>query len=903
MRKKYLSALLFGALLFASAGTFTSCKDYDDDIDNLQQQIDGLATKEDMQAKLDQMQTAVNDAKATAEEALEKANAAGDADKIAELEGRIAELEKTLGDIDAMKEEIQNALDSQIADFREEMEELLEEVKELTGYSLGMVTSVDLQINENAKFDTRLDLNYSRIATIVVEDDKDSPYTSYEFGKGLTGAFTVNKGDVYTVKDNFLASIAPVDAVISPNMISLINSKEETLNDYVTYTSTDYNGLLTSKYESRSVANGLREIGVQLKSDVDFEAFHKLVSQAPEGNVEDDADEKNYVNYALAITDVEKDSRTVASTYDLIVNVTAEVKAIDIDKHSTISSDASLSKGTFNKYDEAADGTKPEDEGCYPAKLGESFTIDVKSAYDGKFTNGTYPKGGRVMASYVIVDYDNEALSPTDIAAIKSLKFTGVDQVSKDNKFTITIDGESSGIVLPLKVVTIDYTGNVENHVIWVKAGKEAIGLTAGYTVTPESYVTDPKAYTVDTECAKFTIPEDAYYYTLSMNVGESNHNDTKQFGVDNMTKLDLGTDNELKAYLGSSEVSFLKVWQNANATGKPAEAKKVAYAEFVAEVNLNSMKEDVTYTGQIKFYNDKGTYLSTNEIKVTKKLPTAVPSYFSAKTNAINNGVLTVYPNPTDPNATPIVGEFDLNKAFNGLTEASANRFVLSSSALTDDNLATLAYNKISSIDPNIINDGKTYAAEMSYNYGRIEYQPVGVGVATVEDYKVKWDTDFAIKFGCVPVDSKYAWTGAAPTVYYKEDIIINPVTKTDKDGKPTEWGNFLTVKDPYGQTLNPFSSSEPSTEWNWAIWSPWLNDPTVTINLITNGDRVNEFFTATIETKNGKQALVLKQTSTAVVLSGDVETTVVFKYTDKFGHPHEIPALTFTMKKDHAE
>ena len=39
MRKKYLSALLFGALLFASAGTFTSCKDYDDDIKDLQGQI------------------------------------------------------------------------------------------------------------------------------------------------------------------------------------------------------------------------------------------------------------------------------------------------------------------------------------------------------------------------------------------------------------------------------------------------------------------------------------------------------------------------------------------------------------------------------------------------------------------------------------------------------------------------------------------------------------------------------------------------------------------------------------------------------------------------------------------------------------------------------------------------
>ena len=43
MRKKYLSALLFGALLFASAGTFTSCKDYDDDISNLQSQINANA--------------------------------------------------------------------------------------------------------------------------------------------------------------------------------------------------------------------------------------------------------------------------------------------------------------------------------------------------------------------------------------------------------------------------------------------------------------------------------------------------------------------------------------------------------------------------------------------------------------------------------------------------------------------------------------------------------------------------------------------------------------------------------------------------------------------------------------------------------------------------------------------
>ena len=40
MNKKFLSAILFGALMVTSTGTFVSCKDYDDDIENLQTQID-----------------------------------------------------------------------------------------------------------------------------------------------------------------------------------------------------------------------------------------------------------------------------------------------------------------------------------------------------------------------------------------------------------------------------------------------------------------------------------------------------------------------------------------------------------------------------------------------------------------------------------------------------------------------------------------------------------------------------------------------------------------------------------------------------------------------------------------------------------------------------------------------
>ena len=54
MNKKFLSAILFGALTVASTSTFVSCKDYDDDIDNLQEQITAnKATIDQIQALLD----------------------------------------------------------------------------------------------------------------------------------------------------------------------------------------------------------------------------------------------------------------------------------------------------------------------------------------------------------------------------------------------------------------------------------------------------------------------------------------------------------------------------------------------------------------------------------------------------------------------------------------------------------------------------------------------------------------------------------------------------------------------------------------------------------------------------------------------------------------------------------
>ena len=940
MRKKYLSALLFGALLFASAGTFTSCKDYDDDIDNLQQQIDGLATKEDMQAKLDQMQTAVNDAKATAEEALEKANAAGDADKIAELEGRIADLEETLGDIDAMKEEIQNALDSQIADFREEMEELLKQVEELTGYSLDMVTSIEFQAqNKDGKYDANLNVNYDRINKIQVPKDLlsdnnsgsnlEDAGSSYTFGEGLTGAFTIAKGDVNTVTDYMLVNINPANAVISNDMLSLVNGKGTNLNEYVNITSEQWSDDIVKTRATQD--NGLRLVGVQLKEDVDFEAFDKLVlTKYGSAHAATGCDGKGdeFIAYALSVTDAEKD-RTVTSTYDVTLHVTEEGEAKNIDGKTTIKSSAASESDSKSIKDwaegEDATGTS---EKCFPVATGEAFTINVGS------------DGGRVMASYVVVDYDKEGLTASDKAALKGLEFSGVDTVLKGEelKHSITING-IEGIAVPLKLVTIDYTGKVQVFNIWVKAGA-AVTVNAAYTITPKAAVDDPVRFSIDNQdlLQAFTIPAGATKYTVEFTAGETAHEGHNHvptvYKTSKYNKINMST-SELKAVRddatdeGLINQSFLKLYE-ADKETFATKLDKVAYAEFIGVLNLQMMREDKAYKGTIRFYNDEETYLGANTIQVTKVLPTTVPADFSAKTNGIVNGVMTVYPKPTNYDSNK-EGIYYMNQAFNNwqdvhyeLTIEGINTLGTTknkgeyAAGIDDTKKGDNATANINSINTDVINDGKTYPSTVKYNYGKILFIPEGHGVidasSDVYNHKVTWGTNFDIKFGCWPVDCTYQWS-ETPVVYYRETNIIKGKVTKDAEGTVTGFENVIKAVSPYKGVVDPFDNEDK----DWTDWANAFNvdgEQNVTIILKTTNESgqvvENEYFTAKFVTVNEKgeettssawlkNAMKLTPTGTQVRVGNDVETQVVLRITDKFGHDHDIPALTFTMKINH--
>ena len=67
MYKKFLSAILFGALTIASTSTFVSCKDYDDDISNLQTQIDQTKADAALNTTLSALQSEVTNLKTSLE--------------------------------------------------------------------------------------------------------------------------------------------------------------------------------------------------------------------------------------------------------------------------------------------------------------------------------------------------------------------------------------------------------------------------------------------------------------------------------------------------------------------------------------------------------------------------------------------------------------------------------------------------------------------------------------------------------------------------------------------------------------------------------------------------------------------------------------------------------------------
>lgn len=125
MKRKFISAMLFGALLIAPATTFVGCADYDDDIENLQGQITNNATTLDQltKEKIQNVETEIESLKAAnkqLQEALDKAKSEGtDADA-----ATLAAAQKLVEDAQAQLQAALDAVNGDITDINGKISDL-----------------------------------------------------------------------------------------------------------------------------------------------------------------------------------------------------------------------------------------------------------------------------------------------------------------------------------------------------------------------------------------------------------------------------------------------------------------------------------------------------------------------------------------------------------------------------------------------------------------------------------------------------------------------------------------------------------------------------------------------------------------------------------------------------------
>ena len=373
MKRKIFSKLLMGALLVASVSSFTSCKDYDDDINGLKEDIRKAALK----SSLDELANTVNGVSTTASNALNLAQAAATKtaldDKAKELSNSIADVKaiadaakKAAEGIDltpyATKAELEEAaagatkavtdIQAKFADYmtatavQEKIDDLKAEVdKCLTEEDIEEVTKkVDAAIDGVKAIwsaVTGVDLVGSFTATSA-NYGKTLDGTPYKFAfvdgtvlKGATSAFVFGKEEkaknaetpavektysatptaTYTPNDKIryeegvIIRVNPANAAITKDNVKLMNSKGESLAGIVDVKSVE--PYVSELITRAGSASGLWKVTLEL---TDAKKFYGAVS-TDNGTFAAD----KTVLFAVAINNTADQSaeRDVISSYDV----------------------------------------------------------------------------------------------------------------------------------------------------------------------------------------------------------------------------------------------------------------------------------------------------------------------------------------------------------------------------------------------------------------------------------------------------------------------------------------------------------------------------------------------------------------------------------------------------------
>ena len=467
MRKKYLSALLFGALLFASAGTFTSCKDYDDDINNLQEQINTVVSDlASLKSQIDNLGTGVSSV--TFDEAtgvLTVVDGEGTHTyTIKTTAGEVADVKIT---IEGQELKVNGETVGKVGDTVTVVNGELTVNGEGTGIKVGEYTILDNQDagtvtitlpDADGKLQTVvLAKASSALTSLKFEDDQTEFGGAYD---PLTNKILWNvaatdkadwKGPKGAVKRNQLlvGQISTVNVQVTPASFDL-GSAELSLQDSkgnpapVKVSAIQNNMLLT-----RSTNSGSWLVSIEMNEDITADNIAKVFNTK---------DGQNQIAYALCV-----DGKPV-SNYDIAVNVNSTADAANSMNHAQINGVNVVTIDAFTFVDEEGYKVSTADE---KLPLGETtVSLDMLTDVDVN----------RIYDSYITFEGTNISLANS----------TGI----KANGMTITAPATAAGTMITATVYMLDVTGKEYKGEVTFTVASEAAVLDA----TPIEYKVMPAA-------------------------------------------------------------------------------------------------------------------------------------------------------------------------------------------------------------------------------------------------------------------------------------------------------------------------------------------------------------------------------------------------------------------------
>jgi hypothetical protein len=934
MKKSYF----FKFFVFALVGALVllpSCKDYDDDINNLQDQIEKLASKDELTSQLSTLQAALTAAQTTAsnaatkadqaltaaQAALAEAEAVGDAalteaavKALAQAEADAAAaaakaevLTELAAEIEALKAELAAANEAEFDAIKAELNTKIDEIAEKAENALGLIAGAvfDVEIVSSLNGNNEIpglvsSLNFSSAT------EKDNV-----FEENIANAITFVKDNQVQTGTSFIIRVSPTNVIVTPEMVTLQNSMGVTYDNVKVTKVVPYEGLLT-----RSTANGggLWEVFVELEN-YNAAAFKAATEKGA-----------NKVLFAVAVNNTDEEAPSkVISSYDIDLKWSAYTPADELfffvgDKHvkdvnnryantsislgkpgsgtvyaeKTWSGDPAVAITTSPANTKAAATDNRSGKDVYPAVQGQALKISLTKALD----DAAVTKPTNIRGLYVTLDKDNAIDSaPSELNAWNSYSYTGLNTVVEGTEAEIIINSSTAiNDIIGFRVYAVNFDGTLvdpDGKAFYVSLGKEATNWSAANTVVTATQQTPGTVKLTKSATTNVTLSKLSGATTFTWTTDKA--------------ELGATTTPAFNAYFVDANNNVLFNTETAPGTVASADFSKVTKVYTQATVaNWLAYKDNKVYNGKLTIKNATGHVLATLDVTFKKVLPTALEG-FSVKTNQVVNGVYNAYLEPDDwtaPKAT--TGTMPLDQVFNWGTGTLGNyETAFATTDITGPSPATATFtgNGPLSVDKSLINNTTQHATTVSYNFGKISTETKN-SAGTVIDYKVVVE-QFQTVYNNI-YNSTYSWnwaTRAQLNTWAAKPATVADYTATGTDGAfvhPMPYSTEITYGDDKKIDLGwIYGVSTRDSKYNANLDAPYKGSLQVTgMKLVSNANNLDEYYEVVPPFAVGNTTFTLSPKSTATNPDADVPSTLIISAKDMYDNDVEIK-LPMTVKK----